>query len=64
RNKAVVIGKGRQQWSDGSDDRGKKIVPTTSIQDGWMGLDIGPDSIKSSSEYLDPSHIEWTHGCV
>lgn len=30
-----------------------QIVPASSIPDGWMGLDIGPDSIKSFSESLD-----------
>ncbi|KAG2607844.1 hypothetical protein PVAP13_4NG276011 [Panicum virgatum] len=30
-----------------------KIVPASSIPDGWMGLDIGPDSIKTFSETLD-----------
>ncbi|KAI3688531.1 hypothetical protein L2E82_46170 [Cichorium intybus] len=29
------------------------VVPANSIPDGWMGLDIGPDSIKSFSESLD-----------
>lgn len=30
-----------------------QIVPASSIPDGWMGLDIGPDSIKTFSEVLD-----------
>ncbi|CAL5054284.1 unnamed protein product [Urochloa decumbens] len=30
-----------------------KIVPASSIPDGWMGLDIGPDSIKTFSQTLD-----------
>ena len=30
-----------------------QVVPASSIPDGWMGLDIGPDSIKSFSEALD-----------
>jgi phosphoglycerate kinase len=30
-----------------------QIVPASSIPDGWMGLDIGPDSIKTFSETLD-----------
>ncbi|KAJ0920711.1 putative phosphoglycerate kinase [Helianthus annuus] len=34
-------------------DANSKIVPASSIPDGWMGLDIGPDSIKSFSEALD-----------
>ncbi|KMZ66937.1 Phosphoglycerate kinase [Zostera marina] len=30
-----------------------EIVPASAIPDGWMGLDIGPDSIKSFNEALD-----------
>lgn len=30
-----------------------QIVPASGIPDGWMGLDIGPDSIKTFSEALD-----------
>lgn len=30
-----------------------QVVPASGIPDGWMGLDIGPDSIKSFSEALD-----------
>lgn len=30
-----------------------QVVPAKEIPDGWMGLDIGPDSIKSFSETLD-----------
>ncbi|KAJ4964021.1 hypothetical protein NE237_023960 [Protea cynaroides] len=41
-------------------DANSKIVPATSISDGWMGLDIGPDSIKSFSEVLDTTQtIIW-----
>ncbi|CAH1431398.1 unnamed protein product [Lactuca virosa] len=36
-----------------AEDANNKIVPANSIPDGWMGLDIGPDSIKSFSETLD-----------
>lgn len=28
-------------------------MPSSAIPDGWMGLDIGPDSVKSFSEALD-----------
>lgn len=28
-------------------------MPASSIPDGWMGLDIGPDSIKTFGEALD-----------
>ncbi|XP_042426656.1 phosphoglycerate kinase, cytosolic-like [Zingiber officinale] len=34
-------------------DANSMVVPASSIADGWMGLDIGPDSIKTFSESLD-----------
>lgn len=34
-------------------DANSKIVPSSAIPDGWMGLDIGPDSIKTFSEALE-----------
>ncbi|KAK9057089.1 hypothetical protein SSX86_024456 [Deinandra increscens subsp. villosa] len=34
-------------------DANSKVVPANEIPDGWMGLDIGPDSIKSFSATLD-----------
>jgi phosphoglycerate kinase len=34
-------------------DAESKIVPATAIPDGWMGLDVGPDSIKTFAEALD-----------
>ncbi|KAF7151143.1 hypothetical protein RHSIM_Rhsim02G0247400 [Rhododendron simsii] len=34
-------------------DANSKIVPAFGIPDGWMGLDIGPDSIKAFGEALD-----------
>lgn len=34
-------------------DANSKTVPSSSIPDGWMGLDIGPDAIKTFSEALD-----------
>jgi phosphoglycerate kinase len=30
-----------------------QVVPASGIPDDWMGLDIGPDSIKTFSEALD-----------
>ncbi|KAM3195195.1 hypothetical protein ACQJBY_071337 [Aegilops geniculata] len=30
-----------------------EIVPATAIPDGWMGLDVGPDCIKTFAEALD-----------
>ena len=37
-----------------------QVVAASSIPDGWMGLDIGPDSIKSFSEALDSTQtIIW-----
>ncbi|KAB1222083.1 Phosphoglycerate kinase, cytosolic, partial [Morella rubra] len=34
-------------------DANSKIVPASGIPDGWMGLDIGPDSIATFNESLD-----------
>ncbi|KAL5731380.1 phosphoglycerate kinase [Ranunculus cassubicifolius] len=34
-------------------DANTQIVPSTGIPDGWMGLDIGPDSIKTFNEALE-----------
>lgn len=34
-------------------DANSKVVPANEIPDGWMGLDIGPDSIKSFGQTLD-----------
>ncbi|XP_074569744.1 phosphoglycerate kinase, cytosolic-like [Curcuma longa] len=34
-------------------DANSMVVPASSIANGWMGLDIGPDSIKTFSESLD-----------
>lgn len=39
-----------------TDDGGQcifQVVPASGIPDGWMGLDIGPDSIKTFSDALD-----------
>ncbi|KAJ6837593.1 phosphoglycerate kinase, cytosolic [Iris pallida] len=36
-----------------SADAESKTVPASGIPDGWMGLDIGPDSIKTFSQSLD-----------
>lgn len=30
-----------------------QVVPASGIPDGWMGLDIGPESVKTFSEALD-----------
>ncbi|OWM81082.1 phosphoglycerate kinase, cytosolic [Punica granatum] len=41
-------------------DANSKVVPASAIPDGWMGLDIGPDSIKTFSEALDATQtIIW-----
>ncbi|TYH30588.1 hypothetical protein ES288_A01G107800v1 [Gossypium darwinii] len=41
-------------------DANSKVVPASGIPDGWMGLDIGPDSIKTFSESLDTTQtIIW-----
>ncbi|XP_076926081.1 phosphoglycerate kinase 3, cytosolic-like [Bidens hawaiensis] len=34
-------------------DANSKIVPSTAIPDGWMGLDIGPDSVKTFNDALE-----------
>nr|CAD1827987.1 unnamed protein product [Ananas comosus var. bracteatus] len=34
-------------------DAESKVVPASAIPDGWMGLDIGPDSIKTFSDALE-----------
>ncbi|KAF8080860.1 hypothetical protein N665_0918s0001 [Sinapis alba] len=34
-------------------DANSKVVSASGIEDGWMGLDIGPDSIKTFNEALD-----------
>uniref|UniRef100_A0A2P2K4N1 Phosphoglycerate kinase n=1 Tax=Rhizophora mucronata TaxID=61149 RepID=A0A2P2K4N1_RHIMU len=34
-------------------DANSKVVPASEIPDGWMGLDIGPESIKTFCESLD-----------
>lgn len=37
-----------------------QIVPASAIPDGWMGLDIGPDSTKTFNEALDTTEtIIW-----
>uniref|UniRef100_A0A803N576 Phosphoglycerate kinase n=1 Tax=Chenopodium quinoa TaxID=63459 RepID=A0A803N576_CHEQI len=41
-------------------DADSKVVPASAIPDGWMGLDIGPDSINTFSEALDKTQtIIW-----
>uniref|UniRef100_A0A7N0TIJ7 Phosphoglycerate kinase n=1 Tax=Kalanchoe fedtschenkoi TaxID=63787 RepID=A0A7N0TIJ7_KALFE len=34
-------------------DANSQIVPASAIPDGWMGLDIGPDSIKTFNDALE-----------
>ncbi|GKA23183.1 reverse transcriptase domain-containing protein [Tanacetum coccineum] len=34
-------------------DANSQIVPATAIPDGWMGLDIGPDSVKTFNDALE-----------
>ncbi|PKA55303.1 Phosphoglycerate kinase, chloroplastic [Apostasia shenzhenica] len=34
-------------------DANSNVVPSSAIPDGWMGLDIGPDSVKTFSDALD-----------
>lgn len=33
-----------------------QVVPASAIPDGWMGLDIGPDSVKTFSDALDTTN--------
>lgn len=38
----------------------REVVPASGIPDGWMGLDVGPDSIKTFNEILDTTQtIIW-----
>ncbi|KAG6533161.1 hypothetical protein ZIOFF_007027 [Zingiber officinale] len=34
-------------------DADSKVVPASEIPDGWMGLDIGPDTVKTFNDALD-----------
>ncbi|CAL9090391.1 unnamed protein product [Musa textilis] len=34
-------------------DAQSKVVPASEIPDGWMGLDVGPDSVKTFNDALD-----------
>nr|GEY45218.1 3-phosphoglycerate kinase [Tanacetum cinerariifolium] len=43
-------------------DANSKVVPASSIPDGWMGVDIGPDSIKTFCEYLDTAKAVMWNG--
>lgn len=38
-----------------SEDANTKIVPVDEIPDGWMGLDIGPETVKKYGEVLEKS---------
>lgn len=38
-----------------SEDANTKIVPVDEIPDGWMGLDIGPETVKKYGEVLEDS---------
>ncbi|CAO2826019.1 unnamed protein product [Amaranthus hypochondriacus] len=41
-------------------DADSEVVPASAIPDGWMGLDIGPDSIRTFNEALDKTQtIIW-----
>lgn len=41
-------------------DAGTQVVPVQSIPDGWMGLDIGPESIKLfESKIVDAKTVVW-----
>ena len=38
-----------------SEDASTKVVPVDEIPDGWMGLDIGPETVKKYGEVLESS---------
>ena len=38
-----------------------QVVPASEIPDGWMGLDIGPDSIKTFNEEKFAAGTEVSH---
>ena len=45
---------------DFSNDANKKVVPAGEIPDGWMGLDIGPETAKIFSEAVkDAKTVVW-----
>ncbi|NPA35706.1 MAG: phosphoglycerate kinase [Chlorobi bacterium] len=38
-----------------SEDANTRIMPADQIEDGWMGLDVGPDTIKALKEVIENS---------
>ena len=50
---------------DFSNDANTKVVAQNEIPDGWMGLDIGPETAKLYAETVKTaktSRMEWTNG--
>ncbi|MFZ2530060.1 MAG: phosphoglycerate kinase [Rhodococcus sp. (in: high G+C Gram-positive bacteria)] len=45
-----------------SADAESKVVPATEIPDGWMGLDIGPDSVSRFSSLLSAAKTVFWNG--
>lgn len=45
-----------------SADAESKVVPATEIPDGWMGLDIGPDSVARFSSLLSAARTVFWNG--
>ncbi len=43
-------------------DAESKVVPATEIPDGWMGLDIGPESVKRFSALLTEAKVVFWNG--
>ncbi|KAJ3708294.1 hypothetical protein LUZ61_011999 [Rhynchospora tenuis] len=43
-------------------DANSKVVPASAIPDGWMGLDLGPDSIKLFIRALDTTQTVFWNG--
>jgi len=45
-----------------SEDAEYKVVPVEQIPDGWMGVDIGPDTISTYTGLIDTAHTIFWNG--
>src|SRR6185437_85544 len=43
-------------------DAATKTVPVDAIEDGWMGLDIGPESVRAFAEVLSGARTVFWNG--
>ncbi|MDV6013240.1 phosphoglycerate kinase [Haloechinothrix sp. LS1_15] len=43
-------------------DAATRVVPAEAIPAGWMGLDIGPDSVRAFTEALEPARTVFWNG--